>query len=437
MLLKMNDNYEGDTDDMNNLNDPIDIPTYGIGKNKLPDSVYSQLEPLVENMIADMAIKTVGIYMSEFRDHASKNWMNSFLDYSNSGFPNNDWRIYLETMIRKDESEIYVYTDPPKAMRKGLSWQKGKGNSGLDGNFKVQYTHTIEPRKFANQIVQVIENIGKEVQTDLHCINNENVEAARFASDWIKDGYDDAVKRRKLTRYVNDVSTPSRDRNFHDFSVLSTNLAIDLTKAELSADTSSSNNVATVKYLDQYVSGLVGNTEQLEPLDRLLQEARGPRTMIEKLYYLGLKESIVEVDGEKVSVLKLAQLLLEKRLIVALAIIRITSTMNSSCRQFYGLIKDCGGFKRFNLKEKKPEFKIVDIDKASKALLNGDKTGALAAVREENQKLLKEVDENLDTINNNIEEAPVLPNQPSFIKDDINVFEPEPSQFGSNGPDLM
>jgi len=334
----------------------------------LSRTVEDQLTPIVENMIVDMAINTAGFYMSEFRDSTSKAWMMQYLGYNNNGFPENDWKKYIESMIHMDPTEFLVVSDPPSNMRRGRSWSQAMDKSS---SFKIQYKHKIEPRKIANQIVQVTENVGKELVLDLHCIKNENKEAARFASTWVQEGLESALKSRKLTRYVADSSTPMRDRNYHDLNILVTNLALDMTRADLKS-TDDKNNLATLVYLDEYVYEVIKTIDSLKPLD-VLQDARGPRCLIEKLYYKGLTENIIECDNCTVNVLKLANKVLDKRMATATCAMRIVNGMQHRTRHYYAMIKNCGGFKRFDMRDNEVEWTVVDVDEKGLALLDGKK----------------------------------------------------------------
>ena len=64
---------------------------------------------------------------------------------------------------------LKVVMTPPKALLRGR-------NSPQGGNVKLQYMHKIEPRKIANQIIQVIEHVGREVTADLRSVQLENGE---------------------------------------------------------------------------------------------------------------------------------------------------------------------------------------------------------------------------------------------------------------------
>ena len=60
----------------------------------------------IEAMATRCAIATASYYMAEFHDRVSKNWMAEFQDYKTRGFENNDWRTYLESMIRLDSQNL-------------------------------------------------------------------------------------------------------------------------------------------------------------------------------------------------------------------------------------------------------------------------------------------------------------------------------------------
>lgn len=405
----------------------------------LGEDIRSQLQPIIENMVMDWSIRTSGIYMEEFHDTASKSWMMRYLGYEGSGFPDSDWRQYIEPMIELDQCEIHVLTKPPQSFKRNQRTRESYEQKARDSKYMMQYTQNIQPRKIAHGLVQVIENIAKEVVLDLHCVRNENIEAQRFASEWVTNGHEEALKTRKLTRYVMDSSTPGRDKNFHEMSVLVTNLAIDLTKAELKKQGDASS-LASVKYLDAFLEEHTAGLNALEPQERMLQEARGPRSLIENLYYRGLTENVVELDGAQVSVLRLGQRLLERRLQTAATVINVVGDMAVFARGYYVMIKDAGGFKRFDLTEKAAKPIMVNVDDLAEDVMNGG-NGALA---EGAASQSSAVDSEMFKAPLNNAEADVSSMKDetmSWSKDSASVADskaaPEFEDFGSDGPVMM
>jgi len=405
--------------------------------NPLPQEVKRQLAPIIENMVTAMAIKTNGYYMSEFHDNTSKAWMLSYLGYEINGFPDDDWRKYIGGMIDLDEQVLRVLTNPTKAMRQGKIWQRATMSD--PGAFMLQYTHNLEPRKIAHSILQVMEDVGKELVLDLYSIHYENREAERFATEWMHSGLEEAQKHRKRTHYVAHSSTPLRGRNYQQLSLLVTNVAIDLAKADLGKAGDKTSQAALVylcKYVDEYVQGV----DRLGSMERLIQEPHGPRTLIEKLYFRGLTESIVELEGEaSVSVLNIAQLVLEKRMQTAATCVQIVGDLTAFSRHYYRQIRDKGGFKKFNMANDKPEFEVVKVDDKVAGILErgeeivlpadyGKKVGAIACAAPAAETPVEGPEHDIA--------ASIAAGSDNDVED-ISVNAPDLDGFGSGGPTMM
>ena len=81
--------------------------------------------------------------MEEFLDSIPKKWMLNFNKFESEKFTRNDWKCYLESMIRMDPVELQVIMSPPP------SFIKGK-NFAVNSDVKVSYMQKIEPRKIGN-----------------------------------------------------------------------------------------------------------------------------------------------------------------------------------------------------------------------------------------------------------------------------------------------
>ena len=257
----------------------------------LDASIMEKLENSVELLASIASIGTVSYYMLEFRDEINQRWMMNFEKYNKKGFLHGKFANYIEQMIKTNKLEINVITKPPKAILRGR-------NSPQGSNVFIQYTHKLEPRKIGHQILTVREDVSEEMITDLGCILLENKEAIRFANHKFNKGPDDAEVSRRITRMAGqDGSTPLRDKTYHDFSLLITNLALDSAKIALS----SSGDTLTMNYLDNFIEEITkfDASRNLSPFDLLMKEFNGPRTLIEELYYAGLTDGVhqVEVKG--------------------------------------------------------------------------------------------------------------------------------------------
>ena len=88
-----------------------------------------------------------------------------------------------------------------------------------------------------------------------------------------------------------------------------------------------------------------------------------PRRLIEELYYIGLSEGVDKSTGA--NYLKMADDLLNIRLSLSSLAVNILDSQIVDARRYYGMIKEYGGFQRFNLREK-PQIQIVDLDLQAK-----------------------------------------------------------------------
>jgi hypothetical protein len=177
----------------------------------LSNSIIGDLTSTVGTFMTVSAMKTVGYYMTEFRDDITRNWMNSFLNYEEVGFPNGDWREFLFQMINTDLQQIKVTLQPPKRVSE---------QSRLKA-LTVSYLHDIEPRKIAQRIIAVREDISHELIQDLGSIKYEHLEAMKYGKVCMSEGKENAEKTRGITRmHEIDESTPFRDQNFSNCSLL-------------------------------------------------------------------------------------------------------------------------------------------------------------------------------------------------------------------------
>lgn len=208
----------------------------------------------------------------------------------------------------------------------------------------------------AHQVLTIREEIGKEILFGLKSIKNDNAEALRYANQAAVEGLVEAEKKRRLTRMSNEgESTPLRERNFLDLTVLIINLAFDLVKRELTQEGSAAS-LNTVKFLNEFIANCSVSDKE-DAYERLEEERKGnetqnntytfsnvspspsppaPRTLLEQMYYRGITEG---VTPRKVNILKLAQSLMEKCCAVANDLSKIISEMAVYSRPYYKMIK--------------------------------------------------------------------------------------------------
>lgn len=195
------------------------------------------------------------------------------------------------------------------------------------------YTY-IEPRKIANQILTVRENVCEEIVNDLNSVQYENEEAVRFVTVWISDGREVAEKSRKLTRMAGQSeSTPQRDRNYRDVSTFVTELAIMLVKKNYAE---SLRDPATVEYLDVLLGKLKKEREAQSPADQFFNQNDGPRTLLEELFHAAM---IGSITGSSVNVMKLSKMIADTRWNIAVQVQNILRTQTANSRKYYKMIK--------------------------------------------------------------------------------------------------
>ena len=192
----------------------------------------------------------------------------------------------------------------------------------------------------AHGILTIREGIGKEIAFDLKSIRVDNLEAKRFATQWLTDGFSEADKKRKPTRMINEGgSTPLRERSHMEISILIINLAIDMVKAELGRE-GSANAAASIAYLDEFIANMTVTSEKDDAYARFEDERKQPRTLLETLYYRSISDGAIISRGQaSVNVLKLAQSIMDKRSAVACDILKIVNELAATSRVYYKSIK--------------------------------------------------------------------------------------------------
>eukprot|EP01035_Chromulina_nebulosa_P017437 gene17437-22989_t len=270
---------------------------------------------------------------------------------------------YIEGMIALNRQEIEVIMDAPKMYMK-------KVDPSRRSLARLQYFHSIEPRKLANQIVSVREDISNEMIVDLGCIKLEHIEAVRYAHIRVKNGEEEAERLKKLTRLGSPSgSTPYRERSYYDFAILLTNVALDVIKGELIAN----GNDIGIKYIDNILTDVV-KLEQTY-IDKLgltgVNNVRVPNFVLSEMYHRGLKYGLIEENGQSFNSLKLAQKFLSIRLAIALQANENIVEQTRVCRKYFTMIKQYGGFSRLDFSTPKMEVVYIDdLERLDKEKLN-------------------------------------------------------------------
>lgn len=173
----------------------------------------SQLEYLVDEILSKSTIKTASSYMLEFRNDIEYQYVMDFENCGELGFANQTFTSYITKMIHTEKQDIEVIMKISKMYRKQIDPLR-------INQARLRYKSIIEPRKIANQLINIREDIAKELLHDLNSIMLEHEEAERYAIMRCKEGKYVADKSRKLTRYTSSTSTPFREKNYQEISVL-------------------------------------------------------------------------------------------------------------------------------------------------------------------------------------------------------------------------
>jgi hypothetical protein len=329
--------------------------------------------------------------MLEFHDKLNQKWMVGFKNFKEVGFVDDNWHDYLESLIKTDTQSVKVYVKPSRTA------SRGKNMPPDDPNLVGVYMETVEPRKIAHRIVAVRENIIEELIQDLGAVQLENAEAVRFAHAWIKGNREVAEKTRTLTRQQGGEdneggSTPLRDNTYSDVSLLLTNFALDLVKADLRAR----EDTGALLCIEQVLEKVTKDVDKLLALDKKLAIGRLPQALLEELCYRGLTEGATGGQGGQSNFLKLSQNVLQTRFALAMGSVRVLESLNRENKNYYRVIKEHGGFAKFaDPYKKKPELRIVNLQEeaakeAAEAMASRARQGRERAAARTREKAVRE-----------------------------------------------
>lgn len=243
----------------------------------------------------------------------------------------------------------------------------------------------LEPRKIANQIVTVREDVSCEMIQDLGCIQLENEEAIRYASTWAREGLPAAERSRRITRMNGQSeSTPARDTNYMAFDMMITALAIQLVRDDLVRN----KDILSIEVVDELLKKMVTDDIDRTALERVLHDTQGPRSFLEQLYYKGVIDGVTKAGTKTVNILKVAENLFDARLSIGKAASKLLSLQSMQNRQYYKMIKDHGGFQKLDMSST-PKMKFIDLD--ARALDEAREDAANASQLEVNDELAASV----------------------------------------------
>lgn len=318
---------------------------------KIDDRNLERLTIGISSLVSRAAMNTVSYYMLEFNDEVNEKWMMQFTDYKNVGFVNGVWTDYIENMIKTDKIEIQVMIRAQKNLRRGKSAPEGN-------NVMFSYLHELEPRKIANRLITVRQDISEELLNDIGSILYEHKEVVRYVKEQTFKGKEEADRGRKMTRMQGQSNgTPLRERNYADCSHLITEVTMDIMKHNLEAE----RDEESVSYLHELLAAQQDAYSKKNPADKFFTYAFAPRELLEELYINGLQKGIVTRGKKSINTMSLAQTFFSVREGLAKEVINIVRSENAHNRRYYKMITDYGGFKKLDLSPA-PKFTIFDLD---------------------------------------------------------------------------
>eukprot|EP01038_Epipyxis_sp_PR26KG_P004139 gene4139-5893_t len=375
-----------DGSDMNNF-DTNSLPT-------LSAAMEITLDHDLGLLVTTCSLNTISYYMLEFHDDVTQRWMIQFSNYSSNGFKEGKWENYLEEMIKTNrQTMIVTMRDPMSDMQmRGRRRSKDVPEIPEDPrnknavSYKVQYSHEIEPRKIAHQILTVREDVSNEIIRDLGSIKIENHEAVKYARNRISNGKEYAEKYRNVCRMGSqDGSTPLREKNFKDISVIITNYALEIVKAKLNKY----HDTVSIECLNESLTRVMKEIEVNDPVERAMREKLAPRTLIEELCFVGMKDGTSATAGSSSSsYLRLANEIMSARLAVALQMVRSLEAQSLDARRYYKTIKDFGGFNKFDYQ--KPKLEIIHLDSDGNPIKTTSSTNSGDIAEEQKKKITNE-----------------------------------------------
>jgi len=123
---------------------------------------YSAAENALYDFLTRRAVNTLMVYLEEFHDGPSKDWLEKFAGFKQRGDTFAKADEYLLAMMRTSTQRGTLTVSHPK------------------GYFKRSFPFTIEPRRLAERILAIREQLALEWQRDLQLIAEENKQLNRI-----------------------------------------------------------------------------------------------------------------------------------------------------------------------------------------------------------------------------------------------------------------
>eukprot|EP00190_Bangiopsis_sp_CCMP1999_P006803 CAMPEP_0198722814 /NCGR_PEP_ID=MMETSP1475-20131203/426_1 /TAXON_ID= ORGANISM="Unidentified sp., Strain CCMP1999" /NCGR_SAMPLE_ID=MMETSP1475 /ASSEMBLY_ACC=CAM_ASM_001111 /LENGTH=297 /DNA_ID=CAMNT_0044483737 /DNA_START=252 /DNA_END=1145 /DNA_ORIENTATION=- len=175
------------------------------------DQVKRAASQSIRDPLPRRSVKTVLYYMKEFHDGANEKWLRKFEEFDKKEKDFMDWEGYLVRMFQAvpvTGKEVFAH---PK------------------GNFRREYTFTIDPSRIAQRVLATREHLAREWTEDLRLLDMENLEITRMHYELAMNAEADLdpLKQRILDVDVFDSdSSPLRIGSYHQLRAMATHYAV-------------------------------------------------------------------------------------------------------------------------------------------------------------------------------------------------------------------
>jgi len=172
--------------------------------------IHDPTSTVLYDFLTRRSVNTLIYYFDEFHDGPSKNWLEKFENFKEReiGFTQSD-EFLLKMMSSRPEKGVMTVSHPK-------------------GYFKRQFPFTIEPRRIAERILAIREQLSVEWKKDLRLISSENNELQRLHLELaLQPNISlDSIRKKILDSdpFANDTSA-LRSSNYRKLKVLLTHHA--------------------------------------------------------------------------------------------------------------------------------------------------------------------------------------------------------------------
>ena len=123
-----------------------------------------------------------------------------------------------------------------------------------------------------------------------------------------------------------------------------TNIALDIVREDLQK----ANDKQGLAVIEELIHKMDTDDEERTLLEQIMNDADGPRSFMEQLYYKGITEGLSSAGlqkGKSVNIIRIAENLFTTRAALANEAIKFLTKQSLENRQYYKMIKVCKPFK--------------------------------------------------------------------------------------------